>query len=104
MTDETLNKGNDLRDKIRACKAVLASFAWEPMFDGDISYTRHPQLIIESDDGDESREQFKVPGEVAPDMLTHIRDYATSLLNQYQTEFDNLIVEQVNIKLNESNE
>lgn len=85
MTEQTLIKANDLRQKIRSIKDVLDSFYW----DNAHLVSKRPVLIIECDDEDE-RVENRLPIDINHNLIGLIKEEATKQLLILEEEFQKL--------------
>ena len=91
MTTDVMNKAVELHTKIEQVKALLSSFSWEPIAEFDYPpVSRHPVLVIRSDDGENGKDDFTMPFELNPDMIRLVYDYAMGVLVKLQNEFNDL--------------
>lgn len=85
MTEQTLIKANDLRQKIRSIKDVLDSFYW----DNAHLVSKRPVLIIECDDED-GRVENRLPIDINHNLIGLIKEEATKQLLILEEEFQKL--------------
>lgn len=88
----TLQKANDLNEKIEQCTKVLKCFEWQPYCDEERMHERvstNPTLIIEYDGADDRQEQ-RVPFELNPEIIAAIKWWTTQKRDQVVKQFNNL--------------
>jgi len=89
MIQETLNKANELNNKINELKLVLRCFEWNPSdIDKDLKdevFSTNPELIIEFDGGD-GREVQKIPIKLNSTFITLINDEIKKELKKTEKE------------------
>lgn len=86
MTEQTLIKANDLRQKIRSIKDVLDSFYW----DNAHLVSKRPVLIIECDDDEDGRVENRLPIDINHNLIGLIKEEATKQLLILEEEFQKL--------------
>lgn len=84
MTIENFKKARAVNEKIGMMNEFIDAFEWED------SESRHPSLIVESDDGDGGREHYGLPVMLNEQIIELIKDYAKKQLVIAEKEFEAL--------------
>lgn len=75
MTPEKLKIGIELSQKLKEIDEAMNCFEWpaDPEFGLLEPLNRHPQLVIESDNEDEMRVQYKLPMVLSNEIISFIK-------------------------------
>jgi len=90
MDKITLQKAIDLDEKIKKLNEALESFEWEDPENSNKKYSRNPQLIIESDDGDDMREEYIIPFALSEEFIEILKAEIKKKRDQAVSEFNAL--------------
>jgi len=97
MNVETLNKANDLKRKIEQLQDITSCFYY-PKYDNegnetgelDFNHSRKPKIIIEFDDFEDGREEFKLPLTPSEKFIKTIFEESAKELQKTIAEFESL--------------
>ena len=92
MKRETLEKANELYRKIKDLEYARNSFEWRSVegLPNAVIYTRNPRVIIECDDGEDGKEQNKIPVQLNQDMIAHLKQFIEKSLTEVKEELEKL--------------
>lgn len=97
MNLETLNKANSLKRKIDELKSIASCFYY-PQYNEEgnetgevcLGMSRNPKIIIEYDDYEDGREEFKLPIILSEKFIQFIFNESASELQKCIEEFESL--------------